>query len=38
VQDLIVDLEGHPRALAAFAEAMAAAGLNIEGMRVSTST
>jgi hypothetical protein len=32
VQDLIVDLEGRPRALAAFAEAMAAAGLNIEGM------
>jgi hypothetical protein len=32
VRDLIVDLEGRPRALAAFAEAMAAAGLNIEGM------
>jgi hypothetical protein len=32
VKDIVVDLEGRPHALAAFAETMAAAGLNIEGM------
>jgi hypothetical protein len=32
MKDLIVDLEGRQHALAAFAEAMAAAGINIEGM------
>jgi hypothetical protein len=32
VKDLVVDLEGRPHGLAAFAEAMASAGLNIEGM------
>jgi hypothetical protein len=32
VKDFVVDLEGRPQALAAFSEAMAAAGLNIEGM------
>jgi hypothetical protein len=32
LKDLVVDLEGLPHGLAAFAETMAAAGLNTEGM------
>jgi hypothetical protein len=32
MKDLVVDLESRPHGLAAFAEALAAAGINIEGM------
>jgi hypothetical protein len=32
MKDLIVDLEGRPHGLAAFAETLATAGINIEGM------
>ena len=32
MKDLVVDLEGRPHGLVAFAETLAAAGLNVEGM------